>query len=304
MVGPAVEIAARVGASCAANDGGSFYVCEGKEVEFIGCCTVDPCKTSNGNCPRESLRNTTYSVTAHDLIPPQLCVSSDANDQWWTCGFVKPPFMGCCGINVCQNEGCPADKLTSAKLNPDFEKSKIFRTEDSNSNKLSKGAIAGIVVGAVVGGILIIALLFFFWKRRQAKKNAEQQAQPRGPGNQQEMSFHNNGQAHIMESPHNKLVSPYTSTYAPSVANTHQDYMYQPSSPSPQMPTTQWGDNGYHHHNQQRGYVPSMVSSNDHGDGWNKPPQPYMAQELPSEDVVVELPEDTAPAPAQQGDRK
>lgn len=304
MVGPAVEIAARVGASCAANDGGSFYVCEGKEVEFIGCCTVDPCKTSNGNCPRESLRNTTYSVTSHDLIPAQLCVSSDANDQWWTCGFVKPPFMGCCGINVCQNEGCPADKLTSAKLNPDFEKSKIFRTEDSSSNKLSKGAIAGIVVGAVAGLVLILGLLFFFWKRRQATKNAEQQAQPRGLGNQQEMSFHNNGQAHIMESPHNKLVSPYTSTYAPSVANTHQDYMYQPSSPSPQMPTAQWGDNGYHHHSQQRGYVPSMVSSNDHGDGWNKTPQPYMAQELPSEDIVVELPEDTAPPPAQQGDRK
>ncbi|KAF5666530.1 hypothetical protein FHETE_6205 [Fusarium heterosporum] len=188
------------GLSC--TSGGNFYICEDDDTQFMGCCLSDPCGKNKGKCPKGDLRATTFESDKYDKLPPQDCDNSQGPDNWYTCAFSSPPFLGCCSQNACGGDGCPRDRLVPAKLSKNennrlnflhpndassttssIASSTVSETtsatasstsavEASDGGGLGTGAVAGIAVGAAVGGIIIFALLawLFWWKPRQNKK--------------------------------------------------------------------------------------------------------------------------------------
>lgn len=166
------EVQENLGTTCP--DGGSFYVCDDKPSKFLGCCTVDPCKTDNGACPDDNLRTTSYDKFSHNSITPQTCQSDKPEVRWWTCGATDEPFMGCCSVDACSKNGCPDNKLFAAKLSDDDDDAAVFlppTSEQRSDGGLSKGAVGGIAAGAAVAALLAIgALVFFFLRRRKRKQ--------------------------------------------------------------------------------------------------------------------------------------
>ncbi|RMJ12898.1 hypothetical protein CDV36_007437 [Fusarium kuroshium] len=187
------------GLSCP--NGGKFYICEEDDTQFVGCCVSDPCGTNKGKCPDGDLRATSFDKDLYAELPAQDCDSSQGTDNWYTCAFTDPPFLGCCSQNAC-GSGCPRNRLVGAKLSDiennrlDFLEPRANTTEttastgtatstssstseptnDSDDSGLSTGATAGIAVGAAVVGVLAIILLawIFWWKPRQKKKNGQE----------------------------------------------------------------------------------------------------------------------------------
>lgn len=178
----------KYGLSCPVD--GDFYICQNSPTQFVGCCSIDPCK-NNGICPDNSLFNASFSKINYKYTLPEACVGSGL---WYTCSGTTPPFLGCCLENPCENNGCSPDKLTAAKLSSNQTEAAIFLTSsepsptssdissssasstasstsapssDSNSKSFPVGAIVGIVIGAVAA-IAIIA--FLIWRLRRSKK--------------------------------------------------------------------------------------------------------------------------------------
>lgn len=222
----------RLGAKCI--EGGSFYVCDDKPIRFIGCCTVDPCKTATGVCPDDSLRNSTFDEFSYNMFKPQACVSEEPEVRWFTCASIDVPFMGCCASHPCEENGCHSSNMSAARLSDNPEEAAIFlgdeepeNGDDDNSGGgddgdggLSTGATVGIAVGAAVAIILIAALAWWFLRRRrQRQQEASRTYEPFAttPGGSQVPNI-------AMRSPfenntnHNKApsVSPYSSTFGPS----------------------------------------------------------------------------------------
>ena len=171
------EVQSALGTTC--KDNASFYVCYEKESKFLGCCTIDPCKTDDGLCPDDDLAYSSYDPGSHNQISQQSCQSDRPDVQWWTCTGPDPPFMGCCSTNPCvEDDGCPNDQLFPARLSDDPEYAKSFLSEEeqkemNSSGGLSKGAVGGIAAGATIGGLLIIgAIVWFLLRRRKQKKLA------------------------------------------------------------------------------------------------------------------------------------
>ncbi|KAF4454172.1 hypothetical protein FALBO_15865, partial [Fusarium albosuccineum] len=77
-------------------NGGKVCICEGARSEFIGCCLSDPCADGSGTCPEKHIRQTTFSEDKYAYVPIQDCDSAEGKDNWYTCEFNKPPFLGCC----------------------------------------------------------------------------------------------------------------------------------------------------------------------------------------------------------------
>lgn len=151
--------------------GGTFYVCQGNQTQFLGCCSEDPCSDGTGECPQTSLRYTSYNADDYNAIPPEDCASSGL---WYTCSAIDTAFMGCCLENPCQNNGCTQGNLTAARLSDITSDAEPFMTPTSSSsdNKttLSTGAIVGIAVGAAVGALIGGILLFCCYKRHERRK--------------------------------------------------------------------------------------------------------------------------------------
>src|SRR5688572_4409200 len=102
-----------IGAACP--EGGEFYVCEASG--FIGCCSEDPCKTSNGICGDEDLEPMTFDTDKYSDILAQDCLGGESGVSWYACtGTEDFPFMGCCAINPCSEGSCPTDELRGSKL--------------------------------------------------------------------------------------------------------------------------------------------------------------------------------------------
>ncbi|KAF4497729.1 hypothetical protein FAGAP_6087 [Fusarium agapanthi] len=95
--------------------GGSFYICEDDDTQFIGCCVNDPCGRNNGTCPDGDLRAITFDSDKYSQLPQQDCDNSQGIDNWYSCAHTEPPFLGCCSQNACSSE-CPRAKLVPAKL--------------------------------------------------------------------------------------------------------------------------------------------------------------------------------------------
>ncbi|KAL4924177.1 uncharacterized protein BDV17DRAFT_284904 [Aspergillus undulatus] len=155
--------------------GGTWYVCP-NEPYFVGCCSSDPCSNSNTTHPCPDVYAASYDATAFsgkifDRIRPNSCIG-ESNDNWFTCNFSQPTFLGCCASNPCENDGCPKNDVLaaswSASRNDQFELFQDLEADDTDDGEggLSGGAIAGIVVGAVAA--LVIALAgWWFWRRKR-----------------------------------------------------------------------------------------------------------------------------------------
>ncbi|OAQ97657.1 hypothetical protein LLEC1_07995 [Akanthomyces lecanii] len=92
---------------------------------FLGCCAIDPATTSDGLCPDDGLRATTFNPTAYSSIPKQECMGNDSSALWYVCAYTKPPFMGCCAARAC-DEGCAQADLRPAKLSSNIEDANVF----------------------------------------------------------------------------------------------------------------------------------------------------------------------------------
>lgn len=172
-----------LGLSCPS--GGDFYICQGSKIEFLGCCITNPCADGSGVCARNNLRVSSFSFDKFDEIPPQAC-TNNINSSWYTCQGAKPPFMGCCQNDAC-GSFCPMHYLYPAKLSPDSKSRSVFLTASgtpgstsvpNNSStsgtakqtvaaavSLSPGAIAGIVIGALLLILAILAGCAFMFRR-------------------------------------------------------------------------------------------------------------------------------------------
>ncbi|KAB5532573.1 hypothetical protein GE09DRAFT_369997 [Coniochaeta sp. 2T2.1] len=192
------------GLSCPS--GGSFYICQNNRTEFIGCCTIDPCRDGSGSCPQENVRSSSLSADSYDVIAPQDCAADTG--LWYTCKFNKPPFLGCCASNPCQSGACQTEDLVPAKLStdPDFREgflgtaanltsastttgsptSSSSNTSIADSNiptatplattagRLTTGTVVGISVGVVIVVLLLIAGCTFVFRRGyHARKRKE-----------------------------------------------------------------------------------------------------------------------------------
>lgn len=249
------EVQSALGTTCK-NDA-SFYVCYEHDTKFLGCCTIDPCKTDDGLCPDDDLEYSSYDTHSHNSIGKQECQSDRPDVQWWTCGALETPFMGCCSTNPCaEDDGCPEDEIFPARLSDDPELAKAFLSEDeqkelNGDDGLSKGAIGGIAAGATIGGLLIIgAIVWFFLRRRKQKKLAaapaasvyEPYANQPGTAPHSEAATSPQMQKTDTGFP---PYSPYPSSYAPTPNPQSPPYQWQgsppPGAPSPWQPTPEQG---------------------------------------------------------------
>ncbi|OIW31820.1 hypothetical protein CONLIGDRAFT_641600 [Coniochaeta ligniaria NRRL 30616] len=173
------------GLSCPS--GGSFYICQNNQTEFIGCCTIDPCHDGSGSCPQENLRNASFSADSYEGLKPQEC--AEETGLWYTCKGDKPPFLGCCASNPCASMACPEGDLVPAKLSTDPGRRDIFVTAAVNSTasrnstgtgipsgtsillvgdtgtRLSTGIIVGISLSVVIVVLVVIWGCVFMFKR-------------------------------------------------------------------------------------------------------------------------------------------
>ncbi|KAK8022092.1 hypothetical protein PG993_012859 [Apiospora rasikravindrae] len=160
----------RYGLSCPV--GGDFYICEDSPTQFIGCCDIDPCK-NNGDCPAPSLHSSSFSKSKYSDTLPEACVG---DGLWYTCAYNSPPFIGCCLENPCASQQCSPGNVTAAKLSSNQTNAAPFLSGSSSSSvspapssskSLPGGAIAGIVIGAVIA-VAIIG--FLLWRLHRSKK--------------------------------------------------------------------------------------------------------------------------------------
>ncbi|KAI1655048.1 hypothetical protein F4813DRAFT_392039 [Daldinia decipiens] len=238
-----------LGLSCPSK--GKFYVCENASIRFIGCCTVDPCADGSGRCPQNDLAVASFSSDHYDSIPGQSCAPPNNSSSWFTCKGSQP-FMGCCSINPCQNDGCPTSNLLAATLSDDANNAEVFlasssSTPSSNSSsgyQLPLGAILGISLGGAAVIAILLAILAYRcgWLARNRKHNKGTDEDinhygaqgPNSPG----MSQWQNGNHSGAPSP--GYPSPGFSTYSP---NQYQQNPYVPHSP---QPTESWHGDDRH----------------------------------------------------------
>ncbi|KAJ8112136.1 hypothetical protein ONZ43_g5461 [Nemania bipapillata] len=96
----------KFGLSCP--EGGNFFICEHTSTRFIGCCGVDPCTSqADGLCPSQNLYDASFSSATGVMFLPQSCADPYNSSIWYTCNNARPPFLGCCMNDPCNN-GCEA----------------------------------------------------------------------------------------------------------------------------------------------------------------------------------------------------
>ncbi|KAI0102024.1 hypothetical protein GGR51DRAFT_300630 [Nemania sp. FL0031] len=123
------------GLSCP--DGGNFHICQDSPTRFIGCCDIDPCTVeAKGNCPSSHLFNASFSSASAVVFKPQACEAPFGNNSWYTCADARPPFLGCCKNNPCNN-GCKANNLIPARLSDDPEHASQFLLPVTSSSSSS-----------------------------------------------------------------------------------------------------------------------------------------------------------------------
>ncbi|KAJ5618402.1 hypothetical protein N7528_007045 [Penicillium herquei] len=163
--------------------GGSWYACP-NEPRFVGCCSSDPCTNvpANSTTPCPDIYPASFDPSIYSEFAPNDCIGS-VNNNWFTCSFTDPPFLGCCSVNACKQNttpACPDDDLLAAAWS-DSSQYALFQdkgtSDDDNGSSgggdgLSGGAIAGIVVGAVAALVIVGAIVWFFMRRRNKKAAA------------------------------------------------------------------------------------------------------------------------------------
>jgi hypothetical protein len=253
---------------------GQYYICDGDETEFIGCCTSNPCGANKGVCPQANLRSATFSGDNYANLAAQNCSNSEGTMNWWTCKFTKPPFMGCCSINACGKGECPQANLVPAKLSSIETNRLTFldpegnggvspspsasasatssapsatSTGGSDDSGLGTGALVGISVGATLGALVVLGFLFWkcFWVPRKRK-----QGQPMtevAPNEYQPQTPASAGFAHHGQSPQNQYnrsftSSPNTAYYPSGTPHDIQKYGWSPAQQYDRPVSYGWTD--------------------------------------------------------------
>ena len=165
-----------LGLSCPS--GGAFHVCEHSKIEFIGCCTSDPCADGSGQCPQNNLRPSSFSGDRYADIPPQQCATDNSTARWYTCMATLPPFLGCCLGNPCATGGCLASELRAARLSSDSAARSAFLSmgdePSGHSDKLllPTAAIVGIAIGGALIVFSLVAIIIYKcgWHARKRKE--------------------------------------------------------------------------------------------------------------------------------------
>ncbi|OJJ02496.1 hypothetical protein ASPVEDRAFT_83991 [Aspergillus versicolor CBS 583.65] len=157
--------------------GGTWYVCPSAPY-FVGCCSSDPCSNTNSNntSPCPDVYPATFDTAIFDRFVPNNCIDV-SSDNWFTCNFTDPPFVGCCASNPCATtDGCPKDDVRAAAWSSSrTDQFTLFQDvdrdrKDEEDGGLGGGAIAGIVVGCVAAVVIGLALIWWFLRRKKKSK--------------------------------------------------------------------------------------------------------------------------------------
>ncbi|OJJ59791.1 hypothetical protein ASPSYDRAFT_88693 [Aspergillus sydowii CBS 593.65] len=161
--------------------GGTWYVCPSAPY-FIGCCSSDPCSNTNSNntSPCPDVYPATFETDIFERFAPNNCIDV-SSENWFTCNFTDPPFVGCCASNPCATtDGCPKDDVRAAAWSSSrtdqftlFQDVDRDKDEDEDGDGLGGGAIAGIVVGCVAAVVIGLALVWWVLRRRKGKKDRD-----------------------------------------------------------------------------------------------------------------------------------
>ncbi|KAJ4174226.1 hypothetical protein NW754_004641 [Fusarium falciforme] len=97
-------------------NGGKYYICAGSWVEFMGCCTSDPCADGSGICPTKNHRPAGYDAarlaaatanisgesTTEKLYKfPVTCYGEQGWLNRYACSNKGVSFFGCCKTDPC-----------------------------------------------------------------------------------------------------------------------------------------------------------------------------------------------------------
>ncbi|KAF2687429.1 hypothetical protein K458DRAFT_386249 [Lentithecium fluviatile CBS 122367] len=193
----------------------AWYACpKSSPSAFVGCCSQDPCSSSNG-CSQGNIRPVSFNASSHntDAFPPDAgcgtgsnfftCVSGSASDP----AASRKTFWGCCKTNPCEQQTeCPSGDLVPAFMSTDkqFEVYTGEKSEaspvasptpvpsgDAGAGKSHTGVIVGGVVGGAVAIVAIVSLLIFFLcRRRRARSRAgTPEMAETGPGGEKSAAY-------------------------------------------------------------------------------------------------------------------
>ncbi|OAA58665.1 hypothetical protein ISF_06448 [Cordyceps fumosorosea ARSEF 2679] len=117
---------------------------------FLGCCEINPKSTPDWLCPEKNIRQMTYNPKAYPKIPVQMCL--DPTAQWWSCAYIKVPFLGCCVEDPCRVGSCSKFKGARLAENKDTAKSFLDRATsivpDPSAATVSATTIPATRIGA------------------------------------------------------------------------------------------------------------------------------------------------------------
>ncbi|KAI0551930.1 hypothetical protein F4679DRAFT_592907 [Xylaria curta] len=180
----------KFGLSCP--EGGDFHICQDSSTRFIGCCDVDPCTPElDGRCPMPNLFNSSFSASSGVKFSPQSCASPFNSSIWFTCTYARPPFLGCCTNDPCNN-GCLVGHLVPATLSEDPADASQFMlpktttvsspspTATSDQAGESSSKQIGTIVGTSLAGVVILLLVIgaYLWLKRREEAQEERVRQP------------------------------------------------------------------------------------------------------------------------------
>ncbi|KAK5627824.1 hypothetical protein RRF57_003539 [Xylaria bambusicola] len=208
--------------------GGDFYICQDSEIQFLGCCDINPCGSNGGNCPSSSLRPSGFDPNRYDEIKKQNCTSSSNNAQWFSCKLTKSTFLGCCTLDACTQGECPDEDLVGAVLSNDIKDKEAFLSSatttstsstatpsstditvtptsnptssptggsasDGSSGTPVAGIVGGVLGGLIALGLVILAYFLYRRRRRRALATAQVMATPPPPWSPYQDGFRSPG---------------------------------------------------------------------------------------------------------------
>lgn len=179
--------------------GGEWYFCFGSQINFLGCCTTNPC-SNNSSCPLGNLRPAGFNADLFGILRDADCTAG----PFFTCA-AEPTFIGCCKSNPCNTGGgCPETNLSAASwdlenwspiswlpyLNvggarpgaayiasaPNLTHAAPVWNPRSNM-RLSPGAMAGIIISSMVALLILSVCTTVLRFKRYSKQKTRRPLQ-------------------------------------------------------------------------------------------------------------------------------
>ncbi|KAM0415778.1 hypothetical protein ACHAPT_013239 [Fusarium lateritium] len=194
-------------------NGGKYYICAGSWVEFMGCCTSDPCADGTGICPTKDHRPAGYDQARLDAatanVPgeskteklykfPVTCYGEEGWLNRYACSNKGVSFFGCCKTDPCFTKfekppECAREDLQLAVLRDNeyrylvnaYDKTYDVSLTDPNNLPTENGNVQveetqdGLVGYAAVAGAsfgalaVVVILLGLVWRYWMSKPKAK-----------------------------------------------------------------------------------------------------------------------------------